>query len=335
MLDDLPAMSDPLTLVTGASGFLGRALLPALVARGERVRVLERKSSDAFDGLEVERVTGDVTDPTSLAEACAGVSRVIHMAGLVSHLRRDRDRLMSVNVVGTKNLLAAARAADVGRVLHVSSIAAVGTTDDPATPLDEDSPYSATASSFPYALSKRLGEQAALAAAAAGQDVVIANPGHVLGAGDVNAISTFHVAKILSGELRLTLSGGITYVDVRDVAAGILRVLDQGKQGRRYILATPDGHLSHRELSRRILALAGIERRTVHLPGAPTAFVAKLAAKLRVPLPVDADELDAGRYYWYANSDRAITELGYAPRPIDQAIMATIEWYRARGVVVD
>lgn len=327
----MSGMSDTI-LVTGASGFLGRVLLPDLIARGDRVRVLERTPSDAFDGLDVERCVGDVTEPDSLVAACQGVARVIHMAGLVSHLERDRQRLMAVNVAGTEHVLAAARAAGVGRVLHVSSIAAVGTTDEPERPLDEDSPYSATAASFPYALSKRLGEQAALAAAAAGQDVVIANPGHVLGAGDVNAISTFHVKKILSGELRMTLTGGITYVDVRDVVQGIQQVLAQGQSGRRYILATPDGHLSHRELSRRVLALAGIKRRTVHLPGAPTAFAAKLAAKVRIPLPVAADELDAGRYYWYAQSDRAIAELGYAPQPIDRAIKATIDWYRARGV---
>lgn len=320
-------------LVTGATGFLGQVLVPLLREDGAEVRVLARRPDEALPGLDVERVAGDVTDPGSLADAVRGVDAVIHMAGLVSHLERDRERLMAVNVAGTEHVLAAARAADVGRVVHVSSIAAVGTTPDPTRPLDETSPFSAVAASFPYALSKRLGEQAALAAAATGQDVVVANPGHVLGAGDVNAISTFHVRKILTGELRLTLTGGITYVDVRDVADGIRRVLATGQRGRRYILATPDGHLSHRELSARVLRLAGIERRTVHLPGGPTAFAAKLADRVGIPLPVAADELDSARYWWYSASDRAIAELGYAPRPVDEAILATIDWYRARGAV--
>ncbi len=323
-------MGDAPILITGATGFLGRVLVPRLAGEGREVRVLERRPSGAFDGLRrVTTVQGDVTDPESLIAACAGAGAVIHMAGLVSHLEADRDRLMAVNVGGTEHVLDAARGAGVGRVLHVSSIAAVGTTPDPDRPLDEDAPFSSVAASFPYALSKRLGEQAALAAAAAGQDVVVVNPGHVLGAGDVNGISTFHVAKILSGELRLTLPGGITYVDVRDVVEGIVLALGAGERGRRYILATPDGSLGHRELSRRVLELAGIERRTLHLPAGPTVIAARLADRVRVPLPVAADELDASRYWWFASSDRAISELGYRPRPIDEAIRATIDWYAA------
>jgi len=161
-------------LVTGATGFLGQALLPRLVDAGHAVRVLERRPGSAPDVAGVERATGDVTDPASLPAALAGVDRVIHMAGLVSHAEADRERLMRVNVGGTENVLAAARAAGVARVVHVSSIAAVGTTPDPGRPLDEDAPYSATAASYPYPLSKRLGEQAALAAAAQGQDVTVA-----------------------------------------------------------------------------------------------------------------------------------------------------------------
>ncbi len=328
----MSGMSDTI-LVTGATGFLGQVLVPALLRNGHAVRVLERTQCAAFDALNVERVRGDVGDPASLAVACKGVARVIHMAGLVSHAESDRERLMRVNVTGTENLLAAARLAGVGRVVHVSSIAAVGTTDDPAVPLDEDSPYSRTAAAFPYSLSKRLGEQAALTAAATGQDVVVANPGHVLGAGDVNGISTFHIKKMLTGELRMTLPGGISYVDVNDVVAGIQLVLHQGERGRRYILATPDGSLSHVELNRRVLQMAGIDRRTVHLPGGPVAFVGKIASKLHIPLPVDATELDSARYFWFCSSDRAISELGYAPRPIDEAIRATIDWYRERGDV--
>ncbi|MGI9116572.1 MAG: NAD-dependent epimerase/dehydratase family protein [Gaiellales bacterium] len=318
-------------LVTGATGFLGQVLVPRLLADGHAVRVLERRPCAAFDGLAVERVTGDVTQADSLAAACAGAAQVIHMAGLVSHAEADRERLMQVNVGGTENVLAAARAAGAGRVVHVSSIAAVGTTPDPAVPLDEESPYSGTAASFPYTLSKRLCEQAALAAAAAGQEVVVANPGHVLGAGDVNGISTFHIRKILTGELRMTLPGGITYVDVHDVVDGIVRVLGTGRTGRRYILATSDGLLSHVELSRRVLALAGIERRTFHVPGAAAALGGRLAQRLRIPLPIDATELDSARYWWFCSSDRAIAELGYAPHPIDEALRATIDWYRDRG----
>lgn len=320
-------------LVTGATGFLGQALIPRLVDRGHAVRVLERRPGSVPDVAGVERATGDVTDAATLPAALEGVERVIHMAGLVSHAEADRERLMRVNVGGTENVLAAARAAGVERVVHVSSIAAVGTTPDPERPLDEDAPYSATAASYPYPLSKRLGEQAALAAAAQGQDVTVANPGHVLGRGDVNGISTFHIRKILTGELRLTLPGGITYVDVGDVADGILRVMDRGAAGRRYILGAEDGGLSHMELARRVLAIAGIERRMLPLPGAPTALAGRLAQRLGIPLPVEATELDAARHWWCCSSARAIRELGYAPCPIDEALRDTVDWYRERGAI--
>ncbi|MGA0122432.1 MAG: SDR family NAD(P)-dependent oxidoreductase [Gaiellales bacterium] len=318
-------------LVTGATGFLGQALVPLIAARGDTVRVLERRPGSAPAAPGVERATGDVTDPDSLAAAMAGADRVIHMAGLVSHAERDRERLMRVNVGGTEHVLAAARAAGAGRVVHVSSIAAVGTTPDPSHLLDEESPYSAQAASYPYSLSKRLGEQAALAAAAQGQDVVVANPGHVLGRGDVNGISTSHIRKIMTGARRLPLPGGITSGAGGGGADGILRVLDRGESGRRYILGAADGHLSHAELARRVLALNGTPRRMIPLPGGPTAVAGRLAQRIGIPLPVEATELDSARHWWFCSSERAMAELGYAPRPIDEALRATVEWYRERG----
>src|SRR3954470_12856406 len=128
-------------LVTGATGFMGRALVARLLEEGRGVRVLEHRPSDAFEGLAVERVTGDVTRPETLVPACAGAETVFNLAGVLSYDAKDEARLQAVNVDGLANLLAAARKAGSGRVVQVSSVAAVGYTEDPARPLNEDSPF--------------------------------------------------------------------------------------------------------------------------------------------------------------------------------------------------
>jgi dihydroflavonol-4-reductase len=319
-------------LVTGATGFVGRGLVRRLHEQGSRVRILERRQSDAFDDLQLERTRGDVTDPASLAAALEGIDTVVHLAGIVSHLERDRERMMAVNVGGVRSLLAAAREAGVGRVVHVSSVGSVGTAPDEHHPLDEDSPFPEQARRFPYALSKRLGEEAALRAAADGQDVVIVCPAFVIGAGDVNRVSTFPLEQYLRGALRFTTPGGLSYVDVRDVVSGILLALEGGKAGRRYILGTPGGNLSHREFFALVGEVDGKPRRTVHLPGGVLVPASRVLARLRIPLPVAPDELAPSCHYWYSTTGRAIDELGYAPRPVREAVEATVEWYRQRGM---
>jgi len=171
-------------LVTGATGFMGRHLVSRLLADGRAVRVLERRPSDAFDGLAVERVTGDVTQPETLAAACAGAESVFNLAGVLSYDAKDEARLQAVNVDGLQSLLSAARQAGSGRVVQVSSVAAVGYTDDPARPQNEDSAFPEGAWRNRYARTKRLGEQVVERAVAEGQDVVMVCPGFLLGPGD-------------------------------------------------------------------------------------------------------------------------------------------------------
>lgn len=323
-------MEAALTLVTGGSGFVGRILVRRLLDEGRRVRVLERRPGDAFAGLALERVAGDVGDAASLAAAMEGVDVLFHAAGVVSHLESERARLLLVNVRGVENALAAARAAGVRRVVHVSSVAAVGMAPGPHERLDEDAPYPEQARRFPYSLSKRLGEEAALTAAREGQDVVVACPTFVIGAGDVNRVSTHPVEQYLRGALRFTLPGGLTYVDVRDVVEGLLLVERSGETGRRYVLGGDDGCLSHREFFALVGEIGG-RRRSVHLPAGLLVPSARLLDRLHVPLPIPPDELDGSRYYWYATSARAQREFGYAPRPVREAVESTVRWYRDGG----
>ena len=162
----------------------------------------------------------------------------------------------------------------------------MGYTEDPARPQDEDSPFPEGAWRNRYAHSKRLGEELVVRAAAEGQDVVVACPGFLLGAGDVNRINTFVVEEYLRGVLRTTVEGGISSVDVRDVAEGLLAAERLGVSGRRYILTSEDGNLSHREFFALAGEVDGKRRRTFQLPPALLIAGARSGRALRLPVPL-------------------------------------------------
>ncbi|MBW3593917.1 MAG: NAD-dependent epimerase/dehydratase family protein, partial [Actinobacteria bacterium] len=191
-------------LLTGATGFIGRRLA-LLLARGaeEPVRALVRETSEArhLEAIGVEPVRGDVLDTDSLRRAAEGSRLVYHLAGLVAYERRDVPRLRRLNVESVANVVAAVPGD--ARLVHVSSIAAVGPAPRRDRPADETQEFPAHAHRLPYPASKRAGEKIALAAAAQGLDVVVVNPAFVLGAGDVNRASTFTVDLYLRGLLRV------------------------------------------------------------------------------------------------------------------------------------
>jgi dihydroflavonol-4-reductase len=319
-------------LVTGATGFMGRALVARLLEEGRAVRVLERRPSEAFDGLAVERVTGDVTQPATLTAACAGAEVVFNLAGVVSYDAKDEARLQAVNVDGLANVLAAARQAGSGRVVHVSSSAGIGYTEDPARPLHEDSPFPEGAWRNRYARSKRLGEEHAMRAAAEGQDVVVTCPGWLLGAGDVNRINTFAIEEYLRGNLRTTVAGGIGCVDVRDVVEGLLAAERRGVSGRRYILTSEDGNLTHRELFDLAGEVDGKHRRTFAVPPALLLAGARIGRALRLPLPLSPEEIESACHYWYLTPTRAMDELGFRPHPVREGMEATVKYLRDCGL---
>lgn len=319
-------------LVTGATGFMGRHLVASLLEDGRAVRVLERRPGDAFDGQPVERVTGDVTQPGTLEAACAGAESVFNLAGVLSYDAKDEARLQAVNVDGLQNLLTAARQAGCGRVVQVSSVAAVGYTDDAARPQHEDSPFPAGAWRNRYSRSKRLGEEVVMRAVAEGQDVVMACPGFLLGPGDVNRINTFVVEEYLRGVLRTTVAGGISSVDVRDVARGLVAAERLGVSGRRYILTSEDGNLSHRAFFALAGEVDGKRRRTFELPPALLVAGARLGRTLRLPVPLSPEEIEAACHWWYFTPARAMDELGFRPRPVREAMEATVKYLRDRGL---
>lgn len=325
-----------ITLVTGATGYLGVDLVRALRAQGRDVRALARSDAGAarLDGLGAEVVHGDVTVPDSLGPAVAGVSRVFHLAGVVAHRAREDDRLRSVNVDGARNTLAACRAAGVERVVFVSSVAAVGPAATPAHPRDEGAwmiDGDDGRPDFRYARSKAAGEQLALEAAADGLDVVVANPGFAIGPGDVHRVSSWPVEEYLRGRLRFTIDGGLSYVDTRDIATGLLLTEERGRTGERYILTNDEGNLSHRDFFARVGSVTGKPRRQLHLPKDLARPLLRAGTALRLPLPLDTDELASSSRWWFYTAAKARRELGFETRPVDDTIRDTANWLLADG----
>jgi dihydroflavonol-4-reductase len=311
------------TLVTGGTGFIGRSVVRLLRERGEDVDALVRAGSDAtpLEDLGARIVRGDVLAAEDVRRAAADAGRVVHLAGLVAYERRDVPRLRELNVDSVANVVAALP--EGARLVHVSSVAAIGPAPARDRPATEEQPWPDRANAYPYPASKRAGEQVALAAAAQGRDVVVASPAFVLGAGDVNKSSTFAVWRYLQGTLRIHTPGGLSYVHVDDVAAGILAVADRGRAGERYALANRDGNLSHEDFFRRIGEVTGERRRMV---GLPHALAVGGAQVLR--WPIRPGEVRSATNWWFYDQAKAERELGYVNRPLDETIAETVADYR-------
>jgi dihydroflavonol-4-reductase len=318
----------PKTLVTGASGLIGSNLVRALLERGDDVRVVLRASSpaDNLTGIDCDRVTGDILDRRSVRRALRGVARVFHVAGTTS-LRRPAAEVYRTNVAGTRVVLGECLRAGVERVVHTSSAAAVGPAPRGST-ADETQVFDAGAYGIPYVNAKHEAEVEALRLAARGLPVVIVNPGHVFGRGDVSNSSTEIVRRFLRRQIPAYVDGALNIVDVRDVARGHLAADERGEPGERYILGNRNYTLDR--LFADLGRVSGVEPPALKLP-LPVA-VAFAEAQMRLPgrPAVTPIELRAASLWWAYRNTKAKRELGWKPSPHEDAIEATVGWYRER-----
>ncbi|MEK7705126.1 MAG: NAD-dependent epimerase/dehydratase family protein, partial [Myxococcota bacterium] len=237
----------PRVLVTGASGFLGKYVVNALCApevtagtsSGAHVRALVRRPALHLDRLGIQSVLGDIANESVCTRALDGIDTVYHLAGLVSRRDEDASAMYRVHVDGTRCLLRAAAAARVRRVIVVSTSGTLAVSVDAQTISREDTPLRrALVSRWPYYLSKIYQEETALEiAAATGLDIVILNPSLLLGPGDERSSSTRDVENVVRGRLPvIPRGGGVSFVDVRDVATMCLAAAERGRKGERYLL---------------------------------------------------------------------------------------------------
>jgi nucleoside-diphosphate-sugar epimerase len=306
-------------LVTGATGFLGRHLVTALVERGDSVRAFVRPETDAaaLESLGAEVVRGGLGDASALRAAATGHGLVFNAVGLVSYEWGDLARLREANVESARRILEAVEPG--ARLVHVSSAGAVGPSGAPDRLADEEQPFPAAARGNPYSVTKREAEELVLAAVAARRvDAVLANPTILLGPGDVYGSSTWPVRRYLQGLLRFHTRGGASFVDARDAASGLLALAERGRRGERYILTSREGNLAWNAFFRRVGEATGVRR--VMLPLPPVALRAAVRV---VPWPVKPGQARTATEWWLFDPGKAERELGFATRPLAETIAAT------------
>lgn len=320
-----------LTLVTGASGFLGWHIARVLLERGYRVRALCRPASRIRE-LDVERVEGDLRDPDSLARAVAGCKLVFHAAADYRLWSRNSSDLYRSNVDGTRNLLDAAGRAGVERVVYTSTVGCIGI---PKQGLgDENTPVSIADMTGHYKRSKWLAEQIALEKAQTGLPVVIVNPTAPIGDHDSKPTPTGKIiVNFLNDKLPAFVDTGLNLVDARDVALGHLLAAENGRCGERYILGCEN--LTLQKIFCRLADIANKPAPTTKIPyalayaaGIVTTTWANITGK--TPLaPLEAVRMS--RKKMFVSHAKAVRELGYSPGSVDDALRCAVQWFRANG----
>lgn len=325
------------TLVTGASGFVGSAVVRQLLARGERVRVLVRPASDRrnFATLDVEVAEGDLREPASLVAPCRGCTALYHVAADYRLWTRDPRELYASNVEGTRHLMRAALAAGIPRIVYTSSVATLGLHKD-GSPANEDSPVTVDDMIGHYKRSKFLAERVVDdLVAREGLPAVIVNPSTPIGAHDVKPTPTGRMIRdAAAGRIPAFVDTGLNIVHVEDVARGHLLAHERGTIGRRYILGGED--MALRDILAAIARLVGRRPPTIRLPRPalyPVAVVAEAWAWLtHGPEPqVTVDGLKMSRKWMFFDSSRAQRELGYTARPAAEAIADAVTWFQRGG----
>jgi len=325
-------------LVTGATGIVGSNLVRALLGASHDVRVLVRPSSDvrSLAGLPIKLCEGDVLEPASLRAAVKGRAVVFHAAAVFSYWGRSAEERNDLAVRGTRNVLEAARKADVGRVVVTSSSVVLGSAAtrqvlDETAAIEEADPSA-------YTLSKVFQERAAFERGAElGLDVVAVCPTLVMGAFDYRlSPSNATVVNYLNDPFRSTFMGGCNIVAARDVAAGHIIAAERGLAGCRYVLGSEN--LTWQEVHRLISELAGTFGPSLvlnHTASYLAASAAEVSARLTGLRPmVTRDEAKmSGRFYWY--SHERIAALGYAPMSARQALAEALAWLIARSHIAD
>lgn len=309
-------------LVTGGAGFVGAAVVRALLAEGYPVRVLLRAQSHRRNlaDLPVELAIGDVRDLDSVRAAVEGCTLVYHTAALYSSRPDDEALLYAVNVDGTHNVLHAAAAAGVSRLVHTSTIGTVGRPAEPTALPTEDTPFNLWAQASHYVRSKVLAEQAVLASAA---PAVVVNPTAPVGPGDWRPTATgARLLAYLRGQTPPYLDGGINFCGVDDIARGHLLAARYGRHGQRYILGHPDGNL---DLAAFLALMAQASGQPP--PHRTPSWRTRLNPRRWRTAPVAPASTRPPALT--CNPARALHELHWQPGPLLEAFTAAVHWLRA------
>jgi dihydroflavonol-4-reductase len=322
--------------LTGSTGFVGSHVARAYAAVGTELRLLTRATSKlaAIEGLAADVVVGDLRQPESLRTALRGCDALVHVAADYRLWVRDPQEMYAANVDGTRELLRIAREEGVAKVVYTSSVATMGFKTD-GTIVDELTPVSLDDMIGHYKRSKFLAEQEAIAAARAGQHVMVLNPTTPIGPGDAKPTPTGRiVVDFLNRKFPAYVDTGLNLVDVAEVARMHVVALERGTPGERYILGGEN--LTLKQILDRMSAITGLPSPTMKVPHAVALafafFDETVTGKVRGKEPrATVEAVRMGRKVMFASSAKSERELGFRVLPIYSAMRAAIEWFITHG----
>lgn len=324
-------------LVTGANGFLGSWLTQRLIDEGHETLCLVRKTSDLseLEGVPCKYVYGDITDINSLRENLNGFDTVFHVAGLIGYSPFERERMFKVNVDGTQNVIDVCIEKNVRKLVHISSVAAIGASFSKDTILNENSPYNIAHLRLGYFDSKHEGEMRVEKACREKKlDAVILNPSTIYGSGDARKGSRSTQVKVAQGKFKIYPPGGANVVAIEDVVQGILSAWTIGKTGERYILASEN--LLIKEVFDIIAEIAGTKPPSIGLPSWLIHSLAKpgdMLTKAGKKFPINSETAWTTTLYHWFDSAKAQRELNLKFKPAKFALENSVRWMIDNGIV--
>lgn len=322
--------------ITGATGFVGGHVARAYASQGAKLRLLTRNTSNLarLEGIPAETVVGDLRRPQELRSALAGCDALVHVAADYRLWVPDPNEMYASNVDGTRELLKIAREVGVGRVVYTSSVATMGFKRD-GTIVDEASPVSVADMIGHYKRSKFLAEQEAIAAARAGQHVMILNPTTPIGPNDAKPTPTGRiVVDFLNRNFPAYVDTGLNLVDVAEVARIHVVALDRGVPGERYILGGEN--MTLKQILDQLASITGLPSPKIKVPHeiamAFAFFDENFTGKLLGKEPrATVEAVRMGRKMMFATSAKAARELGFRILPVDSALRGAVDWFLAHG----
>lgn len=326
-----------ISFVTGAAGHIGNVLVRQLLERGEQVRVLllPDESRAPLAGLDIQAVEGDILDSDLLHRALAGAQHVYHLAGLISIMPGWNPRVRQVNVQGTRHMIRAACQAGVERLVYASSIHALSRAPHGVV-IDETLLFDPLHALSAYDQSKAEASLLAQDAACLGLDTVIVCPTGVVGPYDFRGSEMGHIIlSAMRSRLQFVVDGAYDFVDVRDVAAGLILACEKGRLGESYLLSGE--RLSLSDLLDLVQEATGKAHLRVRVP----MSLVKIAAHLGPPYyrltrtkprltPYAIATLTSNSVI---SSAKARRQLGYVPRPLRETIHDTVQWFSEHGAL--
>ncbi|MGB9206208.1 MAG: hopanoid-associated sugar epimerase [Terriglobales bacterium] len=330
-----------LAFVTGATGFLGSHVARVLAEQGAELRLLVRPTSDLrnLEGLNADRVIGDLRDPASIEKSLFGCHALFHVAADYRLWVRDPEEMYRSNVEGTRFLLEAARKQGVRRIVYTSSVATMGFTSGSRTKsgslTDESSPVSLADMIGHYKRSKFMAEQVAIKAARSGADVVVVNPTTPIGERDIKPTPTGRiVVDFLKRKFPAYVETGLNLVDATECARGHIQALEKGRAGERYILGGEN--LTLKQILDRLGAITGLPSPTVKLPyffALATGVVDEMVTGRLLGREPRAtiDAVRMGRKMMFVSSTKAERELGWRTVSVEGALRRSVDWFRSNG----